>query len=47
MNKQNSSDFLHYCGNDINKLIDETDPLKKVHLLRNINLQMYAEARNS
>lgn len=38
------SDFEYFCGNDIKELKKETDPTKRVHLLRRINLQMYAEA---
>lgn len=38
------SDFERFCGNDLKQLKNETDPTKRVHLLRRINLQMYAEA---
>lgn len=44
MERKNSSDFLKFCGDDIDKLHKETDPGKKTHLMRRINMQMYAEA---
>lgn len=44
MDSKKPSDFLNYCGNDITKLHQETEPGKKAHLMRRINMQMYAEA---
>lgn len=44
MDREKSSDFLKFCGNDIAKLHNEMDPGKKAHLMRRINMQMYAEA---
>lgn len=44
MDRKDSSDFRKFCGNDIKNLHKETDPMKKLHLMRRVNAQMYAEA---
>lgn len=47
MANKKSNDFVRFCSADIHKLKNETDPSKKLGLMRRINLQMYAEACKS
>lgn len=44
MERKNSSEFERFCGADIAKLQNETNPTNKIHLMRRINTQVYAEA---
>lgn len=43
MDRKIPSDFRRFCENDIKNLQTETDTMQKLHLMRRINAQMYAE----